>query len=281
MKIGRAHHEGKDRWISLENDGYYLLKGNKRFPWQYTPGDVEGRIDEPAQLLPPVGTLCSIRDFFSFEGHVRNARARRGLTVPPEWYKFPVFYFTNPNALFGSGSVVPKPKSTRQMDFEAEFMIVIGKKGIDIPKSEAMDYVYGISLANDWSARDVQMEEIKVGLGPAKGKDFALSLGPLILTGEEKDSMISGDSINLDLSLFVNGKEVSSGNLSKLYWSFPQMISRASEDCFLYPGDIIMSGTMENGCILELGTDVCPWLGKGDEISLHSNMIGDLKNKIG
>lgn len=167
------------------------------------------------------------------------------------------------------------------MDFEAEFMVVIGKKGIDIPKHEAMDYIAGISLANDWSARDIQMEEIKVGLGPAKGKDFALSLGPLLLTGDDLNSLCHADQIDLDLAVSVNGKKVSSGNLNQAYWSYPDMISRASQDCFLYPGDIIMSGTIEKGCILEIGSEIVPWLENGDKVTLHSNSIGDLFNVIG
>ncbi len=281
MKIGRTFLDGIEQWISVEKDGAYILNAEKQYPWEFTDEQLGERVKPTASYLPPLTHICSIRDFFSFEGHVRGARARRGLEVPKEWYKFPVFYFTNPNAVQGSGSEVTKPKHTSQMDFEAEFMIVIGKKGIDITKHEAMDYVAGISLANDWSARDIQMEEIKVGLGPAKGKDFALSLGPLLVTGEDLHSLCHSDQIDLDLTVSVNGKKVSSGNLNQAYWSYPDMIARASQDCFLYPGDIIMSGTIEKGCILEIGSDVVPWLERGDTVTLHSNSIGDLFNIIG
>lgn len=280
MKIGKVAQGRSSRWVCEIQGEYYLSDINRIYPWNFRLDDFGRKIGKPDAFLPPVSRTCSVRDFFSFEGHVRNSRGRRGLTVPEEWYRFPVFYFTNPRSLIGSGYDVKKPKSTEKMDFEAEFFVVIGKKGIDIPRSSAMDYIAGLSIANDWSARDIQFEEVKVGLGPAKGKDFATSLGPLILTGDDLYDRIDGDEIHADLSVIVNGKKISEGNLDRIYWSYADMIKRASEDCYLYPGDIIMSGTMENGCISEIGEENCSWLNHGDVVTLHSNILGDLTNRV-
>lgn len=280
MRIGKISHNGSIMWLCELDGKYYISKVKHRYPWGFGEDDFGSEVPKPGFLLPPVSRPCAIRDFFSFEGHVLNSRRRRGLQVPDEWYRYPVFYFTNPNNLIGSGYDVKKPKNTKKMDFEAEFFIIIGKKGIDIPRSSAMDYIAGLSLANDWSARDIQFEEVKVGLGPAKGKDFATSLGPLLITGEDLHDIIDGDEIHADLSVFVNGKKLSEGNLDRIYWTYADMIKRASEDCFLYPGDIIMSGTIENGCISEIGEENCSWLEPGDTVTLHSNILGDLTNRV-
>lgn len=198
----------------------------------------------------------------------------------PEWYDFPVFYFSNVGAIVGPEEPVRRPARTKALDFELEIACVIGRKGINIRKEEAESYIAGYTILNDWSARDIQREEVKVGLGPAKGKDFASSLGPYLVTPDELEDRRAANGYNLQMEARVNGKTVSSGNFKDIYYSFAEMIERASEDCTLYPGDIIGSGTVGTGCILELGPEVCPWLDEGDIVELEIERLGVLRNKI-
>jgi fumarylacetoacetate (FAA) hydrolase len=224
----------------------------------------------------------SIRDFYAFEAHVKTARARRGLDMILEWYKFPVFYFSNAHAVYGPDDVIPYPKRTACLDYELEVAALIGKRGMDIPVEEAEAYIAGYTIMNDWSARDIQREEMKVMLGPAKGKDFATSLGPWIVTPDELEDRRSGKGYDLQMVARRNGVEISRGNWNTLYYSFAEMIARASEDVMLYPGDVIGSGTVGTGCILELGPEnVGGWLQPGDVIELEIERLGVLRNVIG
>ncbi|HEX7077482.1 MAG TPA: fumarylacetoacetate hydrolase family protein [Candidatus Eisenbacteria bacterium] len=237
----------------------------------------------PVQALtlhPPVAHPPSIRDFYAFEGHVKTARSRRGLAVPPEWYEFPVFYFSNPGALVGPGAPVPKPSFTEALDYELEIACVIGKRARNVAPDAWREVVAGFTILNDWSARDVQRREMAVGLGPAKGKDFATSLGPAVVTLDELESRRRGERFDLAMEARVNGGVLSRGNVSDLHWTFGQMIARASEDVYLFPGDVIGSGTVGTGCILELGTDVHRWLLPGDEVTLEIDLLGSLTNTI-
>ncbi len=231
-------------------------------------------------LCAPLPEPSSIRDFYAFEQHVKTARRNRGLDMIPDWYEIPVFYFTNHQAVKGPDSEIEKPSMTDCLDYELEVACVIGKKGRNITVDEAEDYIFGYCILNDWSARDLQRQEMKVGLGPAKGKDFATSIGPYIVTKEELVSYKKGEHLNLEMTAKVNGKLLSSGNLSDLYYSFARMIERASQDVTIYPGDIIGSGTVGTGCILELGTDVHRWLESGDTVELEVTGLGVLRNKI-
>lgn len=231
-------------------------------------------------LLAPLPQPKSVRDFYSFEQHVKTARARRGLPMIEEWYNFPVFYFSNHSAVFGHKARIAKPKTTQCLDFELEVACVIGKKGINIPKEKAYEYIAGFTIFNDWSARDVQMAEMKVGLGPAKGKDFATSMGPYLVTLDELEDKRVGEHWNLTMIARINGREVSRGNLQDLYWSFADMIARASENVYLYPGDVIASGTVGTGCILELGEEVHRYLEPGDVVELEVERLGRLRNYI-
>lgn len=231
-------------------------------------------------LTSPLPCPPSVRDFYAFEEHVRKARQNRGLDMVPEWYEFPAFYFTNHHAIQGSGEVIKRPKQCRWLDYELEIACVIGRKGRDIPAEEAESYIFGYCIMNDWSARDIQIKEMKVGLGPAKGKDFATSLGPWLVTKDELEPFRVGDRYDLEMSARVNGQELSRGNMRDLHFSFPRMIQRASEGATLYPGDVIGSGTVGTGCILELGTEVHPWLQPGDEVELSITGLGVLHNRI-
>jgi 2-keto-4-pentenoate hydratase/2-oxohepta-3-ene-1,7-dioic acid hydratase in catechol pathway len=198
----------------------------------------------------------------------------------PEWYEIPVFYFSNHRSIVGHESRVKKPEYTNELDFELEVACVIKKKGKNIPHERALEYIAGFTILNDWSARDEQRKEMAVGLGPAKGKDFATSMGPYLVTPDELEDRRSGEHWDLKMRARINGKEVSSGNVKSLYWSFARMIERASRDCELFPGDVIGSGTVGTGCILELGTDVHRYLEPGDVVELEVERLGILKNLI-
>jgi 2-keto-4-pentenoate hydratase/2-oxohepta-3-ene-1,7-dioic acid hydratase in catechol pathway len=232
------------------------------------------------RLLAPLPNPKSFRDFYAFEQHVKTARAKRGLEMIPEWYEIPVFYFSNHHSICGPDAPIKKPPKSERLDFELEVACVIGKKGSDIPVDQAASYIAGFTILNDWSARDLQQQEMKVGLGPAKGKDFASSIGPWLVTPDELDDKRANQAYDLKMVARINGIEVSSGNLKDLYWSFEEMIARASEHTTLYPGDLIGSGTVGSGCILELGQDLVPWLQKGDKVELEVERLGVLSNTI-
>jgi 2-keto-4-pentenoate hydratase/2-oxohepta-3-ene-1,7-dioic acid hydratase in catechol pathway len=235
---------------------------------------------EEIELLAPLPNPCTFRDYVAFETHVKNAAATHGNTVAPEWYEVPIFYFSNPNAIRGPGEEVARPKKCVKLDYELEMACIIGKKGKNIQASEAEEYIFGYMILNDWSARDLQAQEMKVLLGPAKGKDFATSIGPWIVTKDELQKYRIGDRLDLVMTAKVNGEVWSHGNFRDIYYSFGQMIERASEDVTLFPGDIIGSGTVGFGCILELGTDEYRWLEPGDEIELEITGLGVLKSRI-
>jgi fumarylacetoacetate (FAA) hydrolase len=215
------------------------------------------------ELLPPVLKPPSVRDFYAFEQHVKTARASRGLEVPAAWYRIPVFYFSNPNAIYGPEAEIPYPEGTEELDYELEVAAVIGADGA----------IGGFTVMNDWSARDLQREEMKVGLGPAKGKDFATSLGPIVVTPDEFD----GSSATMIAR--VNGEERSRGELADLHHPWETIVAQAARNTELYAGDILGSGTVGTGCILEHGDG--RWLQPGDVVELDVEGIGVLRNRVG
>ncbi|WP_102271723.1 fumarylacetoacetate hydrolase family protein [Cytobacillus massiliigabonensis] len=237
------------------------------------------RLDE-IELVAPLPNPNSFRDFVAFETHIKNATARSGDLMPQEWYEMPIFYFSNQNSIIGPNQEVHRPKRCVRLDFELEMACVIGKQGKNIRASEAEDYIFGYTILNDWSARDLQMKEMKVQLGPAKGKDFATSIGPYLVTKDELEPYRVGDRFDLEMSAKVNGEVITSGNFKDIYYSFGQMIERASEDVTLYPGDLIGSGTVGFGCIMELGSEMHSWLEPGDEVELEITGLGRLCNTI-
>ena len=244
----------------------------------YSPTSVY-QLDE-VKLLAPLPNPPSFRDFVAFETHVKNATKRNGDTVAQEWYEMPIFYFSNPHAMKGPKQEVKRPAKCLRLDYELEIACVIGKEGKNIKAREAEDYIFGYTILNDWSARDMQMKEMKVLLGPAKGKDFATSIGPYILTKDEMEIYKAGKGFDLEMTAAVNGKVLSKGNLKDIHYSFGEMIERASEEVTLYPGDILGSGTVGFGCLMELGSDVHRWLKPGDEVELKITGLGSLTNKI-
>jgi fumarylacetoacetate (FAA) hydrolase len=235
-------------------------------------------------LLTPIPDPPSVRDFYAFEQHVKAARALRGAGMIPEWYQIPTFYFTNNSEIYGHDEPVPYPVGSNELDIELEIACVIGREGKDIPVEEADNYIAGYTIMNDWSARDFQRLDMKLNLGPGKGKDFATSLGPWLVTSDELAARRSGSgaSERYDMTMLarVNGKEISRGNFNQIYYSFPQMIAYASRNARIRVGDVIGSGTVGTGCLLELGTEVHPWFQRGDVIELEIEGICVLRNRI-
>lgn len=236
------------------------------------------------RLRPPVPYPPTVRDFYAFEQHVRTSRQTRGLDMDPEWYEFPVFYFSNPYAILGPDDEVPVPPGCQELDFELEVAAIIGRSGADLDPEQAEAYIAGFTIMNDWSARDLQRREMRLGLGPVKGKDFATSLGPFLVTRDELDPYRKDRAYDLTMTAKVNGKEYSRASLAEIYWSFGEMLAHASRATRIEPGDVIGSGTCGTGCILELslvhGKEAYPWLKPGDEVELSVEHLGTLKNRV-
>jgi len=248
-----------------------------------------------ADLLAPVPHPNSCRDGYAFRQHVAAARRNRGVEMIPEFDQYPIFYFTNHNSIQGPGEVVCMPDHFEKLDFELEAAIVICKNGRNIPAAEAHEYIGGLMIMNDMSARQLQMEEMLLNLGPAKGKDFATVTGPMLVTLDELDQYETaskdkhvGKNWNLNMRCRVNGITVSEGNLGDMDWTFAEIIERSSYGVHLYPGDIIGSGTVGTGCFLELnGTGKLndpnypeQWLMEGDVIEMEIDGLGMLHNTI-
>ncbi len=238
----------------------------------------------PPELGPPIPRPPSVRDFYAFEQHVRTARQRRGLDMEPDWYELPVFYFSNPVAVMGPFDDVAVPPGSSELDFELEVAAVVGRGGSDLDPAQAEDHIAGFCVMNDWSARDIQRREMKLSMGPVKGKDFATSLGPALVTPDELEPFRKGRSFDLAMTASVNGREYSRASLADIYWSFGEMLAYASRGTELVPGDVIGSGTCGTGCILELslvhGGEAYPWLKPGDRVELEVEHLGRMTSRV-
>jgi 2-keto-4-pentenoate hydratase/2-oxohepta-3-ene-1,7-dioic acid hydratase in catechol pathway len=223
------------------------------------------------KLKAPLSRPTSMRDFYAFEQHVKKGFENRGEQMPQEWYEMPVYYKGAHWSIIGPDEDVHWPSYTEKFDYELELAILIGKTGRNIPETNAREYIAGFTIMNDFSARDIQRKEMKVRLGPAKGKDFATAIGPILVTPDE-----IVDPYNLKMTAKINGELWSEGNSKSMYHSFEKMIAFASQDETLYAGDIIGSGTVGTGCGLELER----WVKPGDVMELEIEKIGVLRNRV-
>jgi fumarylacetoacetate (FAA) hydrolase len=230
-----------------------------------------------------IPSIRTIRDFYAFEQHVQTCRAQRGLGMIPQWYEIPVFYFSNPNSVIGHRDTVIPPRASKELDFELEIALMVGREAIDLPADDsALECICAMTIYNDWSARDLQRQEMAVGLGPAKGKDFANAFGPRWVPIEEVMDTYHQGRFDLRMRALINDKEVSSGNANSMYWTWPQILAHASRDTKLMPGDVIGSGTVGTGCILELTPEkIGGWLQPGDRVTLIVDRLGELENQVG
>ena len=247
------------------------------------------------EILAPVPHPSSCRDGYAFRQHVEAARKNRGVEMIPEFDQYPIFYFTNHQAVEGPGPVYCMPDHFEQLDFELEIAIVIGKKGRNIKASEADAYIAGFTIMNDLSARKLQMEEMLLNLGPAKGKDFSTVIGPWLVTPDELSTYLVpakqghvGNNYNLSMKCWVNDILVSEGNVKDMDWTFAEIIERCSYGVTIFPGDVIGSGTVGTGCFLELnGTGKLhnpnyepQWLQANDTVKMTIDGLGTLVNTI-
>lgn len=237
------------------------------------------------RLAAPIPRPPSVRDFLSFEEHLRNAvRAMGRDTVPPVWFEQPVFYFSNPAAILGPDADVPISPGCRAFDYEVEVAAVIGRAGSDLAPADADAHIAGYTVFCDWSARDVQRHESTIGLGPAKGKDGATSIGPVLVTPDELEPHRDGKGYRLSMRAAVNGRDTGGGTWADIHWSFGQMLAYASRGTRLLPGDVIGSGTVGTGCLLELsglhGSERYPWLQPGDVVTIEVEQLGALTGRI-
>ncbi len=232
---------------------------------------------------PPVLRPPSLRDFYAFEGHVRTMWERRGGEIPEAWYRMPIFYFSNVSELRGPDEPVWAPAASSELDYELEIAALIDTPVVDLPEERGEEAIGGFSILNDWSARDLQRDETVVRLGPAKGKDFASSIGPCLVTPDELATARRSGSSGPDLAMTarVNGVETSRGTWSDAQFSFGAMIARASADVRLRPGELFGSGTVGGGCLLEIrDTTLGRYLQPGDEVILEVERIGALRTPV-
>lgn len=236
----------------------------------------------PHRWLPPIPEPRTFRNFSAFEQHMRATRRRHGLEVPPEWYEIPAFYFGNPTSLIGHEEPAHAPARSAWLDFELELGLIIGRGGRDIPLERAWEHVAGFTIVNDLSARDLQRKEMAAGMGSSKGKDFATAVGPwLVPLPDVRDRLQQDGRLELGMVARVNGKTLSCGNSRAMHFTWPQMIEHASRDAELFPGDLLTSGAVGSGCILELGPEnTGGWLKPGDVVELAIERLGVLRTPI-
>lgn len=233
--------------------------------------DAPSFAEADVRLKAPLPRPRALRDFFAFEDHARAGAARRNEELPAEWSELPVYYKGNHREIYGPGDVLPWPSYTKRWDFEFEVAAVVGRKGRDVAEPDAAGFIAGYVVMNDCSARDVQKKEMACRLGPAKGKDFATALGPVLVTADEWDGRIP------ELSVRVNGREWSRSKGVQPRWSFARMLSHVSQSETVLPGDLLGSGTFHTGC----GLDLDRWVKPGDVLELDAGPLGTLKNVIG
>jgi fumarylacetoacetate (FAA) hydrolase len=260
-RVGRLH-EGVVRALAAATMAEWLAGSGRDEAGEEHPL-------EQVALLAPLPEPPSVRDFFAFEEHVATGWRLRGGEIPPAWYEAPTFSFSNPASIHGPGEPVRRPAATLMLDFELEIAAVIGADG----------EIAGFTLLNDWSARDVQRQEMTVGLGPAKGKDFAISLGPWLVTPDELP--YEDGRLQLEATVTVNGRELTRTSAAEQHFSWPDLVAHAARDTRLRPGDVLGSGTLNRGCLLELGPlEGDRFLEPGDEVVIAADGLGELRTPV-
>jgi fumarylacetoacetate (FAA) hydrolase len=256
----------------LEDERLHELAAPSMLAWLAGQGRERsgaGHVVEEVTLLAPVPHPPSVRDFFAFEGHASAAWRRRGTRVPEYWYEAPAFYFSNPASIHGPGEALRRPAGTQMLDFELEIAAVLGE-GTEIA---------GFTLMNDWSARDVQAREMTVGLGPHKAKDFATSLGPWLVTPDELP--YRDGRLELWATVEVDGRVVARASAAEQHFRWPELVAHAARDTRMRPGDVLGSGTLTGGCLLELGPiDGIRWVEPGDRVILQASGLGTLETPV-
>ena len=284
-----------DQMNAFLEGGEPLMERAKKINQDILDGKLSPKEEVFYELLAPVPHPTSCRDGYAFRQHVAAARRNRKVDMIAEFDQYPIFYFTNHNAIQGPGEIECMPDHFQKLDFELEVAVVIGKKGRNIKAAQADEYIAGYTIMNDMSARTLQMEEMLLNLGPAKGKDFSTVIGPWLVTPDEleqfkvaaKENHV-GNNYNLKMTCKVNGIEVSSGNMADMDWTFAEIIERCAYGVDILPGDVIGSGTVGTGCFLELnGTGLLndsnykvQWLQPGDHVEMEITGLGALSNTI-
>lgn len=281
--------------LAFLDEGETAMQSLQKRTQQLINGEIKALPENDFHLLAPVPHPRSCRDGYAFRQHVAAARRNRGVEMIKEFDQYPIFYFTNHQAIQGPGDIYCMPDHFEQLDFELEVAIVIGKEGKNIQAKDADAYIAGFTIMNDMSARKLQMEEMLLNLGPAKGKDFSTVIGPWLVTPDELKPFLvapkgghTGNNYNLPMKCWVNNKLVSEGNMADMDWTFAEIIERCSYGVTLYPGDVIGSGTVGTGCFLELnGTGKLhdpqyqpQWLKEGDVVKMMIEGLGTLENTI-
>ena len=307
-RLAAALDAGAARWLDLEGARRQLVQADASLPHNSalfrqpitTLDDhlarglrVEALADllvaDPAEPMeaddlafgPPILRPPSLRDFYAFERHVRTMWERRGGTVPEAWYRLPIFYFSNVSEIRGPGDPVWRPAASQELDYELEVAALIDTPVQDLPAERGEEAIGGYMVLNDWSARDLQREETTVRLGPAKGKDFATSIGPWLVTPDELADARAEKGYDLVMTASVNGQELSRGSWSSAQFGFGEMVARASADVRLHPGDLLGSGTVGTGCLLEMKDETLKrWLEPGDTVTLAVERLGQLTSPI-
>lgn len=296
MKLASVEMDGTARVAVVEGEELRLLPVGSdviellALPAAERQARAEGAVEAvplaAAPLLAPLRPPA-VRDFVAFEQHIEGMVKTEGpdVGVPPEWYEAPAFYFSNPNAIFATGAEIEVPPGCSALDYELEVAAIVGKPGRDLTVAGARDHIAGYTVFNDWSARDLQGFDLKLKMGWAKGKDFASTLGPWIVTADELEPRRDRDGrLDLEMTVSLNGETLGTDTLASAAWSFEQMLVYASRGCELVPGDVIGSGTCGSGCLGELwgrsGRREPPPLAPGDEVTMSVDGIGTISNRI-
>jgi 2-keto-4-pentenoate hydratase/2-oxohepta-3-ene-1,7-dioic acid hydratase in catechol pathway len=297
MKLVRYRHN-KFEHLGIINHGRLLdlpegmtvlqVLNLPRAERDYLEGQAGRHFNAPldsVELLPPVDPKA-MRDYVTFEGHISGMKKSEpgDGSVPAHWYEAPVFYFMNPHTVIGGNANVNAPAYTGALDYELEVAVILKKPAVNVTPEQASDYIAGYCILNDWSARDVQLKEMSVGLGPSKGKDFATTLGPWITTPDELEQYRDGDRYALDMSVSVNGVRIGGDNLKNMGWSFEQMIAHASRSSYVGAGDVLASGTAHTGSMAEFWAKTKshnpPPLKPGDLVEMTVTGLGTIANRV-